>query len=141
MELPQSPTLPLANVQTAPSRLWTAGVIVAVSLGFVMAMLDVTVVNVALGDIQKEFRTSLSTLVWTIDAYTLTFAALLLFGGALADRIGAKRAYMFGLLWFVVASGLCGAAQSGPALIYARLFQGVGAALFMPSSLSLLTQS
>jgi MFS transporter, DHA2 family, methylenomycin A resistance protein len=141
MELPQSPTLPLATVQTAPSRLWTAGVIVAVSLGFVMAMLDVTVVNVALGDIQKEFRTSLSTLVWTIDAYTLTFAALLLFGGALADRIGAKRAYMFGLLWFVVASGLCGAAQSGPALIYARLFQGVGAALFMPSSLSLLTQS
>jgi DHA2 family methylenomycin A resistance protein-like MFS transporter len=116
-------------------------VILAVSLGFVMAMLDVTVVNVALGDIQAELHTSLSTLVWTIDAYTLTFAALLLFGGALADRIGAKRAYMFGLMWFVVASALCGAAQSGPALIAARLVQGAGAAFFMPSSLSLLTQS
>lgn len=141
MELHDSTTRPPDILPPVPSRLWTAGVILAVSLGFVMAMLDVTVVNVALGDIQAELHTSLSTLVWTIDAYTLTFAALLLFGGALADRIGAKRAYMFGLMWFVVASALCGAARSGPGLIAARLVQGAGAAFFMPSSLSLLTQS
>ena len=124
-----------------PTRAWTFCVILAVSLGFVMAMLDVTVVNVALGSIQHEFRAPLSELVWVIDAYTLTFAALLLLGGALADRLGAKRAYMIGLAWFVAASAFCGAASSGPMLIAARLLQGVGAAFFMPSSLSLLTES
>ena len=76
------------------SRLWKVGVVIAVSLGFVMAMLDVTVVNVALGDIQREFTSPLSTLVWINDAYTLTFASLLLLGGSLADGIGAKRAYI-----------------------------------------------
>jgi DHA2 family methylenomycin A resistance protein-like MFS transporter len=130
-----SPTHPRA------SRVWTALVIFAVSLGFVMAMLDVTVVNVALAEIHAEFHTPLSALVWIIDAYTLTFAALLLLGGALADRIGAKPTYMVGLIWFIVASALCGSARSGTFLIYARLLQGAGAALFMPSSLSLLTES
>jgi DHA2 family methylenomycin A resistance protein-like MFS transporter len=106
-----------------------------------MAMFDVTVVNVALGSIQREFGAPLSELVWVIDAYTLTFAALLLFGGALADRLGAKRTYMIGLVWFVVASMFCAAASSGPILVAARLLQGIGAAFFMPSSLSLLTES
>ncbi len=120
---------------------WTTGVVVAVSLGFVMAMLDVTVVNVALGEIRKNFDAPLSDLVWIVDAYTLTFAALLLLGGSLADRVGAKRAYMLGLIVFIVASGLCALAGSVRMLVGARLLQGCGAALFMPSSLSLLTQS
>ena len=68
----------------------------AVALGFVMAMLDVTVVNVALGDIQRDYS-SLSTLVWIVDVYTLTFASLLLLGGTLADWLGAKRTYISGL--------------------------------------------
>ena len=123
------------------SRLWKVGVIFAVALGFVMAMLDVTVVNVALGDIQREFNSPLSTLVWIVDAYALTFASLLLLGGSLADRIGAKRSYISGLVIFVLASALCGLAASTSVLIVARLLQGVGAAFFLPSSLTLLTQS
>lgn len=123
------------------SRLWKVGVVFAIALGFVMAMLDVTVVNVALGDIQREFTSPLSTLVWIVDAYTLTFASLLLLGGTLADWIGAKRAYISGLAIFVLASALCGFATSTSFLIVARLLQGVGAAFFLPSSLTLLTQS
>jgi MFS transporter, DHA2 family, methylenomycin A resistance protein len=135
---------PAADSRTEPSQISakrTALILLAVSLGFVMAMLDVTVVNVALGDIQKTFDAPLSALVWIIDAYTLTFAALLLLGGAIADRIGAKRAYMLGLLWFIAASALCAVAPSGIFLIVARLLQGIGAALFMPASLSLLTEA
>lgn len=141
MESPQAVTSELAHSPLPASSIWTVLVVVTVSLGFVMAMLDVTVVNVALGDIQGEFHAPLSQLVWTIDAYTLTYAALLLLGGALADRVGAKRAYMIGLVWFVAASALCGWAHSADMLIRARLLQGVGAALFVPSSLSLLTES
>jgi MFS transporter, DHA2 family, methylenomycin A resistance protein len=106
-----------------PSRLWKVGVVFAVALGFIMAMLDVTVVNVALGDIQREFTSPLSTLVWIFDAYTLTFASLLLLGGSLADWIGAKRAYISGLAILVCASALCGFATSTAFLIIARLLQ------------------
>jgi MFS transporter, DHA2 family, methylenomycin A resistance protein len=96
-------------------------VVFAVALGFVMAMLDVTVVNVPLGDIQREFTSPLSTLVWIVDAYTLTFASLLLLGGSLADWLGAKRTYISGLAIFVLASSLCGPATSTSLLIVARL--------------------
>jgi len=109
------------------------------SVGFVMAMLDVTAVNVALPDIASSLDVPLTGLVWVIDAYTLTFASLLLAGGAIADRFGAKKAYQSGLGIFVLGSALCGAAPIGGMLIAARLIQGIGAALFMPSSLSLLT--
>ncbi|WP_017338949.1 MFS transporter [Pseudomonas fluorescens] len=115
-------------------------VLMAVALGFVMAMLDVTVVNVALSDLQREFVVPLSSLVWVIDAYTLTFASFLLLGGALANMLGAKRAYMLGLAWFILASLGCSLATSAPELIVARFMQGIGAALFMPSSLSLLSE-
>lgn len=115
--------------------------LVAVALGFVMAMLDVTVVNVALPHMRASLGISLDGLVWVVDGYTLTFAALLLVGGALANRYGARTAYMAGLTIFVTASLLCGMAPSGGMLIAARLAQGIGAALFMPSSLSLLVQT
>nr|WP_238540935.1 MFS transporter [Herbaspirillum sp. YR522] len=104
-----------------------------------MAMLDVTVVNVGLSNIAGSLAAPLSTLVWIVDGYTLTFAAMLMVGGALADRYGARRLYLLGLSLFVLASLLCGAAPNGPFLIAARLLQGLGAAFFMPSSLSLLT--
>lgn len=113
--------------------------LVALAIGFVMAMLDVTVVNVGLSNISTNLDAPLSMLVWIVDGYTLTFAAMLLVGGALADRFGARRLYLTGLFLFVVASLLCGAAPNGPFLIAARLLQGLGAAFFMPSSLSLLT--
>lgn len=116
-----------------------ATVMVAVACGFVMAMLDVTIVNVALKAMQNSLAMSLTTLVWVVDAYTLSFAALLLLGGALANRYGSKTIYLLGLALFVAASALCALAATPAMLIAARLLQGVGAALFMPSSLSLLT--
>ena len=111
------------------------------ALGFVMAMIDVTAVNTALSDISTDLHVPLAGLVWVVDGYTLTFAALLLSGGALADRVGPKRAYGGGLLVFIAGSALCALAPSGALLVAARLVQGAGAALFMPASLSLLTQA
>lgn len=115
--------------------------LVTLAIGFVMAMLDVTVVNVALPSIAVQFTVPLTDLVWIVDGYTLTFAALLLVAGALADRYGAKTIYLAGLGVFTVASLLCGLAPDSSTLIAARMLQGVGAALFMPSSLSLLTHA
>ncbi|EGP48042.1 MFS transporter [Achromobacter insuavis] len=115
--------------------------LVTLAIGFVMAMLDVTVVNVALPSIAQQFTVPLTDLVWIVDGYTLTFAALLLVAGALADRYGAKTIYLAGLGVFTLASLLCGIAPGGDLLIAARMLQGLGAALFMPSSLSLLTHA
>lgn len=134
------PAMPLPSPPVATAR---AGLLplITLAIGFVMAMLDVTVVNVGLSSIEHSLATPLSMLVWIVDGYTLTFAAMLLVGGALADRYGAKQIYLLGLLLFVVASLLCGAAPNGGLLVAARLLQGLGAALFMPSSLSLLTHT
>lgn len=133
------PAVPLpvpARNKPAQAGMWP---LITLAVGFVMAMLDVTVVNVGLSSIQQNLSTPLAMLVWIVDGYTLTFAAMLLVGGALADRFGAKNIYLLGLGVFVAASLLCGAAPSGPLLVAARLLQGLGAAFFMPSSLSLLT--
>ncbi len=111
------------------------------AIGFVMAMIDVTAVNTALSDISSDLGVPLEGLVWVVDGYTLTFAALLLAGGALADRCGARRVYQAGLAVFVLGSVLCALAPTGTALVAARLLQGSGAALFMPSSLALLTHA
>ena len=116
-------------------------ILATLACGFVMAMIDVTAVNVALSDIARDLAIPLSGLVWVVDGYTLTFAALLLAGGALADRYGPKAVYQGGLGVFILGSVLCGTAPDGVFLTAARLLQGAGAALFMPSSLSLLTHS
>ncbi|MBO9353423.1 MFS transporter [Bordetella petrii] len=122
----------------APTAAAALAPLLALALGCVMAMLDVTVVNVALPSIAQQLDTPLSGLVWIVDGYTLAFAALLLAAGALSDRYGAKPVYLAGLAVFTLASLLCGAAPSSGLLVAARLLQGLGAALFMPSSLSLL---
>jgi len=116
-------------------------VLMTLAIGFVMAMIDVTAVNTALSDISVNLGVPLTGLVWVVDGYTLTFAALLMAGGALADRFGPKNVYQGGLSVFILGSVLCAVAPSGNALIAARLLQGAGAALFMPSSLSLLTHA
>lgn len=115
--------------------------LITLAMGFVMATLDVTVVNVGLSNIATQLQVPLSGLVWVVDGYTLTFAAMLLVGGGLADRFGAKNVYQAGLAVFVMASLLCGIAPNGTTLVAARFLQGVGAALFMPSSLSLLARA
>ncbi|MCZ0997883.1 MFS transporter [Streptomyces mirabilis] len=115
--------------------------ITALATGFVMATLDVTVVNVAGATIQERLQTSLTQLTWIVDGYVLTFASLLMLAGGLANRIGAKKIYLWGMGVFFVASLACALAPNPETLIGARLVQGAGAALFMPSSLSLLVFS
>lgn len=131
--------VPVSSLDAKPATGWLP--LITLAIGFVMAMLDVTVVNVALPSIALQFTVPLTDLVWIVDGYTLTFAALLLVAGALADRYGAKTIYLSGLGVFTLASLLCGLAPDANTLIAARMLQGVGAALFMPSSLSLLTHA
>lgn len=133
----------ISKIVNVPTVSFSGGMLLLLTLaiGFVMAMIDVTAVNVALPDISLNLSIPLTGLVWVVDGYTLTFAALLLAGGALADRFGPKNVYQAGLGIFILGSILCGAAPNGSALIAARLLQGFGAAMFMPSSLSLLTHA
>ncbi|MGW0810252.1 MFS transporter [Nonomuraea sp. NPDC002799] len=115
--------------------------ITALAAGFVMASLDTTVMQVAGATIQQRLHASLSQLTWAVDGYVLTFAALLMLAGGLANRVGARRIYMWGMAIFGVASLAAALAPGIELLIAARLLQGVGAAMFMPSSLALLMRA
>ena len=112
--------------------------LVAVCLGYFMVILDVTVVTVALPVIGDALHSGVTGLQWVVDGYTLVFAGLLLFCGGLGDRLGGKPVFLAGLLVFTLASAGCAAAPTSAVLILARLVQGVGAALLVPASLSLL---
>ncbi|MEU6644043.1 MFS transporter [Saccharomonospora sp. NPDC046836] len=103
-----------------------------------MLILDVTVVAIALPDIETDLGLSRATLTWTVSAYTLTFGGLMLLGGRIADLIGAKRVVLAGLLLFTVASLVTGLAGSSAMLLGGRVAQGVGAALLSPAALSLV---
>jgi EmrB/QacA subfamily drug resistance transporter len=116
-------------------------VLVATILGSSMAAIDSTVVGIALPAIGRDFHASLASLQWVFTAYTLTLAGLLLFAGALGDRYGRKKIFVIGVIWFALASLLCGAAQNAPELIAARALQGVGAALLTPGSLAIIEAS
>jgi EmrB/QacA subfamily drug resistance transporter len=125
------------------SQLRTSGaagrwVLLATVLGSSMAMLDSTVVNVALPTIGRHLNASLAGLQWTVTAYTLTLAGLILLGGSLGDRLGRRRVFLIGVVWFALASALCGLAPSIGVLIGARVFQGVGGALLTPGSLAII---
>jgi MFS family permease len=115
-----------------------AGLVAATVLASMAGFLDASVVNVAVPAIGRELGRSLVALQWTLAGYLLTAAALLLVAGALADRYGRRRVLVTGLLVMLVASVLCAVAPSFPVLITARIIQGVGAALVVPSSLALL---
>jgi MFS transporter, DHA2 family, methylenomycin A resistance protein len=115
--------------------------LIASSLGFVLIILDVTVVNVALDQIKASLRTDVTGLQWVMNAYTLIFASLLLTAGALGDRLGARSVFLSGLGLFTGASVVCGLAGSLAVLISGRVLQGVGAALCVPASLALLNAS
>jgi DHA2 family methylenomycin A resistance protein-like MFS transporter len=115
--------------------------ITALASGFVMASLDATVMQVAGPTIQLSLHASLTQLTWAVDGYVLSFAALLMLGGGLANRLGARRVYLWGMGVFGAASLACALAPGVAALIAARLLQGAGAALFMPSSLALLVRA
>lgn len=112
--------------------------LLALCLGFFMVILDVTVVNVALPSIAHQLHGGVSDLQWIVDGYTLSFAALLLSAGYFADRLGAKKSFIWGLSLFSLTSLGCGLASHFIPLIIFRFLQGIGAALIVPSSLSLL---
>jgi len=113
-------------------------IIAATVLGSSMAMLDATVVNVALPTIGNELHTSLAGLQWVVTAYTLTLAGLILLGGALGDRFGRRRIFLIGVTWFALSSALCGLAPDIGVLIAARGLQGIGGALLTPGSLAII---
>ena len=107
-------------------------------LGSGLVALDATVVNVALPAIGQGFGAGLMGLQWTVNAYSLTLASLLLLGGSLGDRYGRRRLFVFGILWFAGASLICASAPNTPSLIVARALQGIGAALLTPGSLAII---
>ncbi|MFJ8159666.1 MFS transporter [Streptomyces sp. NPDC096136] len=116
-------------------------VLLATVLGSAMALLDSTVVNVALPQIGRDLDADLAVLQWTVNAYLLTLAGLILVGGALGDRFGRRRIFVLGVVWFAVGSLLCGLAPNAGVLIGARALQGVGGALLTPGSLALIQGS
>jgi EmrB/QacA subfamily drug resistance transporter len=116
-------------------------VVFATVLGSGMALIDSTVVGIALPTIGRHFHAGVVELQWVTNAYTLTLAGLLLLGGALGDRLGRRRLFEIGTAWFAVASLACGVAPNAPSLIAARALQGMGAALLMPGSLAILQAS
>jgi EmrB/QacA subfamily drug resistance transporter len=114
-------------------------VLLTMCFALFMAMLDNTVVNVALPTISRELGAGVSGLQWIVDSYVLAFASLLLTGGIIGDRFGRKRMFVAGLLVFTASSLACGLSESTGQLIAFRAAQGVGAALLMPGTLSILT--
>lgn len=121
-----------------PAGRW---VILATVLGSSIALLDATVVNVALPTIGLHLHASLGGLQWTVNAYTLTLAGLILLGGSLGDRMGRRKIFLVGVAWFALASALCGLAPNIDVLIGARALQGIGGALLTPGSLAIIQAS
>ncbi|MDX3854039.1 MFS transporter [Streptomyces sp. AK02-01A] len=113
-------------------------VILTTVLGSSMAMLDSTVVNVALPHIGDSLNADLADLQWTVNAYMLTLAGLILLGGSLGDRYGRRSVFVLGVVWFAIGSLVCGIAPNVEVLILARAFQGVGGALLVPGSLAII---
>jgi EmrB/QacA subfamily drug resistance transporter len=121
----------------------TAGrwVLATTVLGSGIVMIDGTVVNVALARIGEDLDAGFSDLQWTVNAYTLALASLILLGGALGDHFGRRRIFIIGVAWFALASLACGLAPSAEVLIAARALQGIGGALLTPGSLALISAS
>jgi DHA2 family methylenomycin A resistance protein-like MFS transporter len=134
---PERPSRALPD-QPVRHRGWA---LLATSLGFGVVQLDVSVVNVAIKPIGVDLGASVSGLQWVVNAYTVAFAALILSAGALADRIGARRMFVGGFGLFTATSALCGLAPSLAVLVAARAVQGIGAAVLVPCSLTLLNHA
>ncbi|MGH3981921.1 MAG: MFS transporter, partial [Pseudonocardiaceae bacterium] len=132
------------NPPSAGARMGTpAGrwVLLATISGSGMAMLDATVVNIALPSIAGDLGTDFRTLQWIVNAYTLTLAALILLAGALGDHFGRRQIFLLGVVWFAIASLLCGLAPTAEFLVAARALQGIGGALLTPGSLAIISST
>lgn len=129
---------PSDRVNSVRARMLT---LTAMSLGFGVVQLDVTIVNTALSSMGASLGGGVSQLQWVVSSYTIAFAAFILTAGALGDRIGAKKVFMIGFSLFTATSLACALAPGAVSLIGARLLQGVGAALLVPNSLALLNHA
>jgi len=133
--------MPAAHHRPLSSRAPYALAVATTSLGFVVVQLDISVVNIALTRIGAALSTNVAGLQWVVDGYALAFAALLMAGGALGDRVGARRIFSLGMAVFTLASLGCALAVNGAMLVAARAAQGIGAAMLMPCSLALLSHA
>jgi EmrB/QacA subfamily drug resistance transporter len=125
-------------ITEANRKWWTLG---AMCLSMFMIMLDSTVVNVALPSIQKDLDTSVDQLEWVVNGYTLSFAVLLVTGGRLGDIFGRRLIFMIGVAVFAISSATAGLAQDATMLVVSRIAEGVGGALMMPATLSIITDA
>ncbi|MEQ4204885.1 MFS transporter [Actinopolymorpha sp. B9G3] len=137
----QGPNAPAARLSLPLDSSRGRWVIVGTVLGSGIAFLDSTVVTIALPAISRDLGGGLVVQQWVVDGYLLTLSALLLLGGVLGDRYGRRKVFTLGLVAFTIASLACGLAPTGPVLVAARLVQGVGGALLVPGSLSLIDAS
>lgn len=129
----------MSDVRIAsPQGKW---ILLTTVLGSSMALLDSTVVNVALPRIGRDLHADLAALQWTVNAYMLTLAGLILLGGSLGDHYGRRKIFVLGVVWFATASLLCGLAPNVGVLVAARALQGIGGALLTPGSLALIQAS
>src|SRR4051812_49652102 len=117
---------------------WT---LAAMCFALFMIMLDNTVVNVALPSIQRDLHASISSLEWTVNAYTLTFAVLLVTGGRMGDIFGRRTMFLFGVVVFALSSAFIGFAPTQEILVIGRAVQGIGAAFMMPGTLSIISDA
>jgi EmrB/QacA subfamily drug resistance transporter len=123
------------------SRRRRVGILLICSMSLLIVGLDVTIVNVALPSIRGEFHAPLSGLQWTVDAYTLVLASLLMLSGSTADRLGRRRTFLIGLLTFAAGSLLCSLAPNLPLLITFRMVQAVGGSMLNPVAMSIITNT
>jgi EmrB/QacA subfamily drug resistance transporter len=124
-----------------PSRRRRIGILMICSMSLLIVGLDVTIVNVALPSIGREFHAPLSGLQWTIDAYTLVLASLLMLSGSTADRLGRRRTFIIGLVTFGAGSLLCSLAPNLTLLIVFRMLQAVGGSMLNPVAMSIITNT
>src|SRR5689334_6719442 len=132
---------PVSKAGPAPSRLATSLTLAAMSLGYGVVQLDVTIVNTAVNAIGISLGGGVAELQWVVSAYTIAFAAFILTAGALGDRIGSKRIFIAGFALFTAASVACALAPNAGTLISARGVQGLAAAILVPNSLALLSHA
>lgn len=132
---------PYASVEMKDATTLQRRVLTATSISYIVVILDTSIVNVALKRIAGALSTDIAGLQWVVNAYTLAFASLLLTGGTLGDRWGPRNVYLTGLAVFTLASALCGIAPNLAILTVARAVQGIGAAMLVPCSLTLLNRA
>jgi len=123
------------------SRRRRVGVLLICSMSLLVVSLDVTIVNVALPSIGRDFHASLSGLQWTVDAYTLVLASFLMLSGSTADRLGRRRTFITGLVMFISGSLLCSLAPNLTALIVFRMLQALGGSMLNPVAMSIITNT